>query len=73
MNGHVLTRDLAAAVEGLVSARVSLPDLSLAAAQQLAAELGSGARALEIDVRDEEQVAPATGTVLVLDGGLRAA
>jgi len=73
MNGHVLTRDLAAAVEGLVSARVSLPDLSLAATQQLAAELGSGARALEIDVRDEEQVAPATGTVLVLDGGLRAA
>jgi len=52
---------------------VSLPDLSLAAAQQLAAELGSGARALEIDVRDEEQVAPATGTVLVLDGGLTAA
>ena len=73
MNGHILTRDLPAAVEALVSARVTLADLSLAAAQQLAAELCSGARALELDVRDEEQVAPATGTVFALDGGLRAA
>ena len=73
MNGHVLTRDPAAAVEAPVSASVTPADLSLAAAQQLAPALGSGARALELDVRDEEQVAPATGTVIVLDGGLRAA
>jgi saccharopine dehydrogenase-like NADP-dependent oxidoreductase len=65
--------NLAAVVEALVSPRVTLADRSQPAAQHLAAELGSGARALELDARDEGPVAPAIGTVRVLDGRLRAA
>jgi 2-keto-3-deoxy-L-fuconate dehydrogenase len=40
-------------------ARVILADLSLSAVEELAAELGVEARALQLDVREEEQVAPA--------------
>ena len=47
-------------------ARVVLADLSLAAVEELAAELGREARALRLDVRDEEQVAPAMAELDVL-------
>ena len=47
-------------------ARVVLADLSLAAVEELAAELGPEARALQLDVRDEEQVAPAMAELDVL-------
>jgi NAD(P)-dependent dehydrogenase (short-subunit alcohol dehydrogenase family) len=59
--GAAVARRLAA--EG---ARVVLADLSLAAAEQLANELGPAARALQLDVRDEQQVAPAMANVDVL-------
>jgi NAD(P)-dependent dehydrogenase (short-subunit alcohol dehydrogenase family) len=52
--GAAVARRLAA--EG---ARVILADLSFAAVDELARELGPEARALQLDVRDEEQVAPA--------------
>jgi 2-keto-3-deoxy-L-fuconate dehydrogenase len=47
-------------------ARVILADLSLAAVEELAAELGPETRALQLDVRDEEQVAPAMAELDVL-------
>jgi NAD(P)-dependent dehydrogenase (short-subunit alcohol dehydrogenase family) len=47
-------------------AEVILADVSLAAVAQLAGELGPGARALQLDVRDEEQVAPAMAELDVL-------
>jgi len=47
-------------------ARVVLADLSLAAVEGLADELGPEARALQLDVRDEEQVAPAMAELDVL-------
>jgi NAD(P)-dependent dehydrogenase (short-subunit alcohol dehydrogenase family) len=47
-------------------ARVVLADLSLAAVEELADELGPEARALQLDVRDEEQVAPAVAELDVL-------
>ena len=47
-------------------ARVVLADLSLAAVEELADELGPEARALQLDVRDEEQVAPAMAELDVL-------
>ncbi len=47
-------------------ARVILADLSLAAVEELADELGPDARALQLDVRDEEQVAPAMADLDVL-------
>jgi len=46
--------------------RVILADLSRDAVEALAAELGSEARALQLDVRDEEQVAPAMAGLDVL-------
>ena len=49
--GAAVARRLAAA-----GAQVTLADLAVAAVDELAAELGSSARALELDVRDEEQV-----------------
>lgn len=52
--GAAVARRLAAS-----GARVILADLSLAAVEELAGELGPEARALQLDVRDEEQVAPA--------------
>jgi 2-keto-3-deoxy-L-fuconate dehydrogenase len=47
-------------------ARVVLADLSLAAVVELADELGPEARALQLDVREEEQVAPAMAELDVL-------
>lgn len=47
-------------------ASVILADLSLAAVEELAGELGPEARALQLDVRDEEQVAPAMAGLDVL-------
>jgi NAD(P)-dependent dehydrogenase (short-subunit alcohol dehydrogenase family) len=52
--GAAVARRLAAA-----GAHVILADLSLDAVEKLARELGPEARALQLDVRDEEQVAPA--------------
>jgi NAD(P)-dependent dehydrogenase (short-subunit alcohol dehydrogenase family) len=52
--GASVARRLAAA-----GAHVILADLSLDAVEELARELGPEARALQLDVRDEEQVAPA--------------
>ena len=40
-------------------ARVILADVTLGAVEEIARELGPDARALQLDVRDEEQVAPA--------------
>lgn len=59
--GAAVARRLAAA-----GARVILADLSLAAVEELARELGPDARALQLDVRDEEQVAPAMADLDVL-------
>ena len=59
--GAAVARRLAAA-----GAKVTLADLSLAAVEELAAELGPDARAVQLDVRDEEQVAPATAGLDVL-------
>lgn len=47
-------------------ASVILADLSLAAVEELAGQLGPEARALQLDVRDEEQVAPAMANLDVL-------
>ena len=47
-------------------AQVILADVSLDAVEALARELGAGARALRLDVRDEEQVAPAMTDLDVL-------
>lgn len=47
-------------------ASVILADLSLAAVEELAGQLGPEARALQLDVRDEEQVAPAMADLDVL-------
>lgn len=47
-------------------AQVILADVSLDAVEALARELGPGARALRLDVRDEEQVAPAMTDLDVL-------
>lgn len=47
-------------------ANVILADVSLAAVEELAAELGPGASALQLDVRDEGQVAPAMADLDVL-------
>ena len=58
--GAAVARRLAAA-----GADVMLADLSLTAVEELAAELGT-ARALQLDVRDEEQVAPAMAGLDVL-------
>jgi NAD(P)-dependent dehydrogenase (short-subunit alcohol dehydrogenase family) len=51
------------AVEG---AHVILADLTLAAVDELARELGPNTQALQLDVRDEEQVASALGDLDVL-------
>ena len=59
--GASVARRLAAA-----GARVILADLSLDAVEELARELGPEARALQLDVRDEEQVAPAAAGLDVL-------
>ena len=59
--GAAVARRLAAA-----GARVILADLSLDAVEELARELGPEARAHQLDVRDEEQVAPATAGLDVL-------
>src|SRR5215210_8214189 len=58
--GAAVARRLAAA-----GARVSLADVSTAAVEELAEEL-TGARPLQLDVRDEEQVARAVGGLDVL-------
>ena len=47
-------------------AQVILADVFLDAVEALARELGAGARALRLDVRDEEQVAPAMTDLDVL-------
>ena len=47
-------------------ANVVLADLSLAAVEELAGELGAAARPLELDVRDEKEVAPAMADLDVL-------
>jgi meso-butanediol dehydrogenase / (S,S)-butanediol dehydrogenase / diacetyl reductase len=47
-------------------AQVILADVSFAAVEELAHELGRDARALELDVREEEQVAPAMADLDVL-------
>ena len=47
-------------------AQVILADVSFAAVEELAHELGRDARALELDVRDEERVAPAMADLDVL-------
>jgi NAD(P)-dependent dehydrogenase (short-subunit alcohol dehydrogenase family) len=59
--GAAVARRLATA-----GAKVALADLSLDAVQALAAELGPDAQALQLDVRDEEQVAPAMAGLDVL-------
>jgi len=59
--GAAVARRLVAA-----GAQVTLADLRLAAVEELAAELGTGTRALQLDVRDEEQVAPAMADLDVL-------
>lgn len=59
--GAAVARRLAA--EG---AHVILADVALDSAEELARELGSDARALQLDVRDEEQVAPAMTDLDVL-------
>ena len=59
--GAAVARRLAAA-----GAKVTLADLSLGAVEELAAELGSGARAVQLDVRDEGQVASVTAGLDVL-------
>ena len=59
--GAAVARRLAAA-----GAQVTLADLAVAAVDELAAELGSSARALELDVRDEEQVERAVTELDVL-------
>jgi len=59
--GAAVARRLAAA-----GAHVTLADVSLAAVDELAGELGPDARALQLDVRQEEQVARATGDLDVL-------
>jgi NAD(P)-dependent dehydrogenase (short-subunit alcohol dehydrogenase family) len=59
--GAAVARRLAAA-----GAHVILADLSLDAVEKLARELGPEARALQLDVRDEEQVAPAAAGLDVL-------
>ena len=59
--GAAVARRLVAA-----GAQVTLADLRLAAVDELAAELGTGTRALQLDVRDEEQVAPAMADLDVL-------
>jgi 2-keto-3-deoxy-L-fuconate dehydrogenase len=59
--GAAVARRLAAA-----GAHVTLADLALEPAEALAAELGGEARALRLDVRDEEQVAPATSALDLL-------
>ena len=59
--GAAVARRLAAA-----GAHVILADLSLDAVEALARKLGPEARALQLDVRDEEQVAPATTGLDVL-------
>jgi 2-keto-3-deoxy-L-fuconate dehydrogenase len=59
--GASVARRLAAA-----GAHVILADLSLDAVEELARELGPEARALQLDVRDEEQVAPAAAGLDVL-------
>lgn len=59
--GAAVARRLAAS-----GASVILADLSLAAVEELAGELGPEARALQLDVRDEEQVGPAMAGLDVL-------
>jgi 2-keto-3-deoxy-L-fuconate dehydrogenase len=59
--GAAVARRLAAQ-----GANVTLADLSLAAVEELAGELGPAARPLQLDVRDEEQVAPAMADLDVL-------
>lgn len=59
--GAAVARRLAAA-----GANVILADLSRAAVEELAAELGPEARAVQLDVRDEAQVAPAMADLDVL-------
>src|SRR4051812_17316759 len=59
--GAAVARRLAAA-----GAQVTLADLSGAAVEELAEELGGAARALQLDVREEEQVAPALAGIDVL-------
>ena len=59
--GAAVARRLAAQ-----GANVVLADLSLAAVEQLAGELGPAARPVQLDVRDEERVAPAMADLDVL-------
>ena len=59
--GAAVARRLAAQ-----GANVILADLSLAAVEELAGELGAAARPLELDVRDEKEVAPAMADLDVL-------
>ena len=59
--GAAVARRLAAQ-----GANVILADLSLAAVEELAGELGPAARPLQVDVRHEEQVAPAMADLDVL-------
>ena len=59
--GAAVARRLAAQ-----GANVVLADLSLVAVEELAGELGPAARPLQLDVRDEEQVAPAMADLDVL-------
>ena len=59
--GAAVARRLAAQ-----GANVVLADLALAAVEELAGELGPAARPLQVDVRHEEQVAPAMADLDVL-------
>ena len=59
--GAAVARRLAGA-----GARVVLADVSLDAVEELARELGADASALQLDVREEEQVAPAMADLDVL-------
>lgn len=59
--GAAVARRIAAAGANLI-----LADLSLAAVEELAGELGPAARPLRLDVRDEEWVAPAMADLDVL-------
>jgi NAD(P)-dependent dehydrogenase (short-subunit alcohol dehydrogenase family) len=59
--GAAVARRVAAA-----GAYTILADLSLSAVEELAGELGTTARALQLDVRAEEQVAPAMADLDVL-------
>jgi NAD(P)-dependent dehydrogenase (short-subunit alcohol dehydrogenase family) len=59
--GAAVSRRIAAAGANLI-----LADLSLAAVEELAGDLGPAARPLRLDVRDEEQVAPAMADLDVL-------